>query len=222
MGPSSRRELAENSFRELDEVVARIRSLKPRICKALSAEDVDVYLFIQREFCASPDVSEATIFQFAFRNFYQLRDNLGSQFLNAYFKVFEKQRRSVRPDLQDIIKRLARVPTLTAECSLQFSFATKMAATIDQTRPIYDSNVGKVFQFKDIQNQASSDRIARCLGFYEHLIATTSNLLERHEPVILEINESVTARIDGWKYVSPQKKIDFILWTAGRLMQGIE
>jgi len=201
----------QKAFLGPDAVIGGIRLMKNEISEAISAEDVDVYLFIQEQFHASNDLSRATIFQFAYRNFYGLGVRTKS-FLKAYFELFEQQRGNPDPDLKVIVSQLQ-----AAVGTFEFSFATKMAATIDNSLPVYDRHVRTVFNFKDEAGGGDINR-AELFRFYEHLVETTNVLVIQRNATLMDIDTSVGARIKGWREVSSEKKIDFILWTAGRLM----
>ena len=89
------------------------------------------------------------MFQFVFRSYYRL-DNagLGDKLKVAYFNILQAHRRDSSPDLRGICDELGRYDTEQGKQSIQFSFATKLLATIDANQPIYDSFVASLFNFR--------------------------------------------------------------------------
>ena len=75
--------------------------------------------------------------------FYRL-DNAGltPEFKSKYFMLLEESRNLPEVYLRNLVKELYAIPNLKGQQSLQFSFVTKLANTVNRQYPIYDSEVG--------------------------------------------------------------------------------
>ena len=83
------------------------------------------------------------MFQFTYRSFYRL-DNAGltPEFKSRYFELLQEYR--IKPiDLKDICVDLYEYKTRKGYNSVQFSFATKLANTIDENYSINEQNIIK-------------------------------------------------------------------------------
>jgi len=138
------------------------------IVEAVGREAVDVYLFLSDAFARGP-VTQNCLFQFVYRSFYRL-DNaaLTPEFKAEYFECMEDARSGLKVDLAAIVKKLYKLPNLKGQASLQFSFVTKLANTINPNYPIYDAKVAKCFGFKAPANNKPFDtRLQEYLVFYD-------------------------------------------------------
>ncbi len=99
---------------------------------------------------------------------------------------------------------------------LQFSFCTKMAATLDPDYPIYDVCVAEVFRFDPpLPTKQYEERVQRYLTFYDHLQSTIKALSSRRE--IARMNPALRSKFPQWDDLSNTKQLDFMIWTAGKL-----
>jgi hypothetical protein len=198
---------------------AVLRTLKQYRGKAvdiLNDEPIDVYLFLQDRFDSSDNVRRDYVFQFLFRSYYRM-DNAGlsDDFKTAYFDLLEMKRGSTDLDLKDICAELSRYKTKRQKQSLQFSFATKLAATVNVWHPIYDSLVAAVFEFRHPSHIKDFDkRLGRLVEFYGTLRETVTWLA--HQEDFFEISRAVAKKVTNWSRVPKIKKVDFILWATGK------
>lgn len=187
------------------------------IVDAIGRESVDVYLFLSDEFTRGP-ITQNHVFQFVYRSFYRL-DNagLGPKFKSVYFDLLETSRSSSEVDLGSLAKRLHDIPNRKGQRSLQFSFVTKLANTINSNYPIYDAEVAKVFSFRAPYNYKPFEtRLEEYLDFYEGLRKLyreiiTGDLLRDPAGLFHKKYAPASSR------VPPIKVLDFIFWSAGKL-----
>ena len=100
--------------------------------------------------------------------------------------------------------------------TLQFSFATKMANTIDENLPIYDSEVASMFGFRAPYNYKAFDiRLSEYLEFYEKLKSDYDEFQKSDE--VQHVFHSIESVFPNMKKMSVIKKLDFIIWSAGKL-----
>jgi len=129
----------------------------------------------------------------------------------------EDARGGLKVDLAAIVKKLHEFPNRKGYASLQFSFVTKLANTINPNYPIYDREVAKCFAFRAPYNNKPFDaRLQEYLTFYE-------SLRKFYEEVTIQESMKNLVDLFGRTYshaacrVPPAKVLDFILWSAGKL-----
>jgi hypothetical protein len=177
---------------------------------------VPVYLFLAERFRSTPDITGDLVFQFLFRSFYRL-DNAGltPEFKDAYFQLLQKHRTGRSPDPGEVCQELSRLKTRKKLKSLQFSFATKLVATIDPELPIYDSFVASLFGFRPPYYQRDPrKRLELLRDFYKRLTETCRWL--SGQPELRAINEAFARQEQEWGKLPSLKQLDFILWAAGK------
>lgn len=184
------------------------------IISNLKQESVDVYQFLKHQYI-NTDITQNLLFQFVYKNFYRIENaGLSSEFKSVYFNLMEENRNKKNQDIGEIIKRLYSIPNLRGLNTFQFSFATKMLNTIDENYPIYDSEVARVFEFKNPTTKELESRIKISVEKIDEIKYSYSCILENE----LIIN---TLRLFDQKFLdnslSDIKKIDFIFWSAGKL-----
>lgn len=185
----------------------------------LNDEPIDVYLFLRERFDSPCDVRRDYVFQFLFRSYYRI-DNAGlsDAFKTAYFDLLEMKRGSANIDLKEICAKLSHYETKQRKQSLQFSFATKLAATVNVDLPIYDSLVAAVFEFNHPYHIKDFDeRLRRLIEFYGTLRETVSWLADQEG--YFEISRAVAKKVTNWSRVPKIKQVDFVLWATGRAIK---
>jgi hypothetical protein len=187
------------------------------IVDAIGRESVDVYLFLSDEFARGP-VTQNCLFQFVYRSFYRL-DNAGltPEFKSAYFECMEEARACLEVDLAAIVEKLHKIPNRKGQASLQFSFVTKLANTINPNYPIYATEVAKCFGFRPPYNYKDSDtRLQEYLAFYE-------SLRKFYKEVTIQGSMKELVGLFERTYspaacrVPAVRVLDFIFWSAGKV-----
>ena len=190
------------------------------IVENIAPESVDVYLFLSEQFSRG-DVCSNYLFQFVFRSFYRI-DNAGltPEFKDRYFELMEQAKKSGKLDLSYLSKELFRLPNRKGNNTLQFSFVSKLANTVDASYPIFDSEIGGLYGFKRPYNYKEFEvRLSEYLAFYSKLKSDYHHVLEKN---VLEfaIKEFETAFPHKNKPIPDIKKLDFLLWSAGKLKRA--
>ncbi|RNI32247.1 hypothetical protein EFA69_02660 [Rufibacter immobilis] len=185
------------------------------IINNLDKESIDVYNFLQKEFQQS-DVEKNLVFQFLFRSFYRL-DNAGltPDFKSEYFRIMQEERSKTVIDLESALDRLYNFKNRQDNKSFQFSFVTKLFNTIDNSLPIYDSEVARVFGLcrpyqKDFKIK------------YKRLKEQLDLITEAYNAIISEnlVHPAISLFDSKFKnhQLSDMKRLDFIVWSAGKVM----
>ena len=190
------------------------------IVENIARESVDVYLFLSEQFSRG-DVCQNYLFQFVFRSFYRI-DNAGltPEFKDRYFELMEQAKKSGKFDLSYLSKELFKLPNRKGNNTLQFSFVSKLANTVDASYPIFDSEIGGLYGFKRPHNYKEFEvRLSEYLTFYSKLKSDYHNVLEEN---VLEfaIKEFEAAFPQKNKPIPDIKKLDFLLWSAGKLKRS--
>jgi hypothetical protein len=198
---------------KINEITSKIEAHSNEIVASLTQRDVQFYQFIKNELKRT-NVAENLIFQLVYSKFYTLDNRkLSPEFKLEYFRIMEELKSNETIDLETILFKLHDIP-LRDSFKFHFSFASKLAHTLDENVPIWDSQIAKMFSFKrpigdDWAKIADDfiDQIENIQSAYKEII--TNNLLEK----------SLKAFDDKFKGndISTYKKIDFIFWSAGKL-----
>lgn len=200
------------------QVLNNISKNKDRAFKILSIESFDVYLFLNEEFKNSEDISKNYLFQFIFRSFYRL-DNAGlsTEFKYRYFELLQEYRN--KPiDLKKICLDLNEYKTKKGLNSIQFSFTTKLANIINDRYPIYDSEVIRLFDFKQpYYVKDKNEKIEKYLNQYHEIESTTKDLLLNEEiESILNSMDNIFGK--SCMKMGKMKKLDTLMWGIGKVL----
>lgn len=192
------------------------------IIRSIEKESLDVYLFLREQF-KNGSILTNYLFQFVYRSFYRL-DNAGltPEFKSEYFRLMEDCRSSNCLDLGSLSKKLYEIPNRKGQNSLQFSFITKLANTIDDDYPIYDSEVSKIFCFRppySDKKKSVDDRLIIFLQFYDDFKKYYHELLNSNScaPIFASFHE--TYPDDKYSRIPRLKVLDFFFWAAGKIYE---
>lgn len=198
------------------EKLAWIENDAAAILAHLEPESIAVYRFLSQRF-KSHDPTNDGLFQFVFRSFYRL-DNAGltADFKKRFFELMSVAKAEGTADIHAISLELREFPTLKGNNSLQFSFATKLAATISPHLPIYDSKVATIFGYRTpYHRKCFEDRLAANLRFHSTLQAIYQRIIDENSfPTVRALFRSKSGASE--QEITEHKALDFIFWTAGR------
>jgi hypothetical protein len=203
--------------RTTGEIVDIINSNAQAIVDNISNESIVVYNFLMAQF-AKTDVSTNILFQFVYRSFYRL-DNAGltTQFKAEYFNILQEYRQIDNLDISSILRRLYDIENYQKKSTFQFSFVTKMQNTICNDRPIYDSEVARVFSFgQPKQGISFDDKLTFFLNQLQVIQQTYTTLIDNNS--IQKVITSFDTKFQG-NNLGQIKKLDFIFWSAGKIMR---
>jgi hypothetical protein len=187
------------------------------IVENLNQEEIDVYIFLTDEF-QKGSILDNYVFQFTFRSFYRI-DNAGltSEFKAKYFENLEKYRKNKAIPIESIVRDLYDIPNRKGQKSLQFSFVTKLANTINSRFPIYDSKIAKVYNFREPYNYKTFDqRLNEYLGFYNLLSESYQAIIK--EQLLKPVFKKFHSKFKSNSKMPDIKALDFIMWSAGKLL----
>lgn len=151
------------------------------------------------------DVSCDADFQRRFNHFYRVRKN--AEWRSKYYCIFEEMKRRENADFSGILYALH-----DACGSAEASFASKMLATIDAGRPIWDSRVLAALGL-EAPAQGKKERLEEIVEGYKRIEDWYKAYLASSDAE--ENIKAFDRMLPEHESISPVKKIDYILWAAG-------
>lgn len=202
--------------RTREEIINIINDNSQAIVDNIANESIVVYNFLKTQFNNS-NIAENYLFQFVFRSFYRL-DNAGltTQFKTEYFNILQQYRELTNFDFSAILTRLYNIKNHRSQNTFQFSFVTKMQNTIQPDRPIYDSEVARVFSFRQPRQGINFDeKLTFYLNQLELIQQTYSALIDNND-----IQNTISLFDNKFQNnnLGQIKKLDFIFWSAGKVI----
>ncbi|MFA6533935.1 MAG: hypothetical protein WCT37_02050 [Patescibacteria group bacterium] len=196
---------------ETDKIIKEVFERQNEIFSNLNFENIAVYLFLKDEY-TKQNILNNFVFQFVFRSFYRMDSaGLSDEIKSCYFKLLANK----QTKLEIILSELYKIPTLKNKKTIQFSFSTKLLHTIDNNLPIFDSEVGKIFNLK-VSGKNEDEKIASCIKIYDTLKVYYLELNNAEE--IKEVISKFRQRFDvDINKISNTKILDFIFWSLGKL-----
>jgi len=178
---------------------------------------INQYKVIMKQF---PDtiVSQNKQFQEIYIDFYEMQRFCSDEFIVTYFNFLEKSKNSdPKPTFINTLRYFYNNPQNHGK--LEFSFVSKLLATLDDKLPVWDSNVFICFGLKNPGNWKPTERrIEEALEIYNDLKKWYEIFLESEkscnwEGYFDEIH--LDSNITTTRKITSVKKIDFILWKLG-------
>lgn len=149
-------------------------------------------------------------FQRLYTYFYRVRRS--AAWLGAYYNLMGEL--SQMPDTP--FSECLRLTDAIDGSGVEVSFASKMFHTLNPDMPIWDSQVKKSLGLGDVpMNGAREEREGAAVALYSELRDRFAGLLAL-ESVRKEIKEFDRLLPEYADKVSATKKLDFLLWSAGR------
>jgi hypothetical protein len=102
---------------------------------------------------------------------------------------------------------------------IQFSFVTKFANTIDNKYPIYDSEIIRLFNFKQpYYLKDKNEKIDKYLEQYSYITSTVQELLLNDEIncILNSLNNSFG---ESSTKMGEVKKLDTLMWGVGKVLK---
>ncbi len=202
---------------KVDKIINVIRENEDEIFKELKEDSIAKYCFIQEEILKG-NIQKNLVFQFVYTSFYGMKvAGLTERFIEVYFSLMNKYYQEGNINIDDIVKLLYQEKNRKGQESLQFSFSSKLLHTLDNSFPIYDSEISFLFEFKrPYSSKDFSERMKTYKTQYEELKFTYETIIS---------HKLLTNQIEIFKnkyknYQVPDIKIlDFLLWRAGKLLK---
>jgi hypothetical protein len=197
----------------LEEITKRILFCETAVLKEITRTNIEVYKFVQDEYNKT-DVSRNLIFQYVYCSFYTLdKQKVDAQFIQGFFDLMQRLKGSKDLNIESLLYDVYNLET-KREHKFHYSFTSKLAHTIDNNIPIWDSRIAEVFglRLKSVQdNKLNGFNFRNCINtlqeHYDKVISENLlfSTLNKFDEMFIEFNLPNT------------KKLDFIFWAAGRV-----
>lgn len=203
----------------IQKIALDLKRYETQIIRNLSSKDwqhFKLYFFIREKFLKN-DIDDQ--FKRVFCNFYVMN---GARGLNdsqkeKFFKLLMLRENN----LANILKELHAILGYGEKQKLFISFGTKLLHTINETLPIYDTNVASVLELpSQIQTDSLEEKIKNRITIYEKLKEDSKELSENREirnhltHIRKELRDKAEREDFSWQdeFVSGEKLLDSVLW----------
>ena len=149
------------------------------------------------------DVSKYEIFRKSYNDFYKMRQR-SKEYYDIYFKYLEQQKNNLFITFEDILMYIYKN---TGRC--EASFSSKLLATINPNKAVWDRNVLSNLYIKVPYNNRIGKIIGtydKLNGWYEHFLATQN----AHD--IIKLFDNLFPQ---YSTITDIKKVDLAIWSLG-------
>lgn len=182
-------------------------------------DHIEPYLSIRESF--EKQESHNSEFKNTYRKFYQLNAaRLSDEFCESYFSLLEQSRNAGQVDIQNITNCLYELESnKKGTHAVHFSFASKLAHTLDNALPVYDSMVAAFYFFPNIkQNWTKERKIEEYLASYQFLRNEYYRIIENN--LLMPAIDAFKQRFNIGDNYSDIKVIDTLIWRYTALLKS--
>ena len=147
------------------------------------------------------DVSSDPDFQRSFNAFYRIRRN--AEWQEEYYKLFERAKKD-HYTFDDVISIL-----YVRTGNIEASFASKMIATIDPEKPIWDQYVLQNLGLK-LKGKIPREKIGNAVEVYHQIEDWYAEYLKTDEA--RKNIAGFDRQLPSYAWITDVKKIDYLLW----------
>ena len=194
------------------------RSEIRRLMACLLVNRDDVLFAMDKDWLATYDCLQkrvkktnvATDFRYKrkYREFYGFRIDA-----SLYFRILEREKSNLSVCFNDVLRELS-------EKRVQISFASKLVATINTDRPVYDSHVREDFaahgvRFGTYNGKQMEQKLKNAIKNYRLLVETTDALVKH--PDFATLKASFDKKFPHFCGFSDIKKLDIYMWWSAQV-----
>ena len=154
------------------------------------------------EAARTSDVSTNKEFQRTFNGFYRVRRN--AEWRESYYKIFERAKKN-HETFGDVICSL-----YIQTGNIEASFTSKMIATIDPDKPIWDQYVLQNLGL-EIKGKTPLERVNSAISIYDRIEQWYRDYLQT--PEAKENIDEFDRMLPSYTWLTDVKKIDYLLWS---------
>ena len=177
------------------------------VLRAMGEDWLGTYYCLQKRLqktCVATDLS----YQSKYRGFYRFRGIDGP----SYFRTLQREKLNLSVCFDDVLRELS-------EKSVQLSFASKLVATVNPDKPVYDSHVDEVFaahgiRFGTYYGTKLEKKLEKAIENYCLLVDTTCALVEN--PGFTKLRDSFDKRFRDFRKFTDIKKLDAYMWWSAQ------
>jgi hypothetical protein len=149
------------------------------------------------------DVSADENFQRLFNGYYQIRRN--SEWRGEYYRLFQRLK-GAHPTFESILAELYRTSK-----NIEASFSSKMLATLEPDRPIWDQFVIQSLRM-NLKERNREETLQNVVRVYADIEAWYGRFLRTDRAAACV--EVFDQALPDYAWVSRVKKVDFFLWSS--------
>lgn len=176
------------------------------------SRDIEPYLTLQSTF-QNGSILNNSEYKTTYRNYWKLNAaRLSDNYCEHYFRVLEKYRNRDQQDVEGVVKELFEVSSNSkGKKTLQFSFATKLLHTIENTRPVYDNLIADFYFLPQIKaNWEYDKKLSAYLKAYDFLQQEHKRVLNNN--ILSTAISRFRTHFELPATYTDQKIIDTLLW----------
>ena len=164
---------------------------------------LDGYAQIQRA-TRETDVSSDAAFQRLYNRFYRVRRN--AEWQSAYYEIMQREKAGAVLSFEDILREMHE-----RTGNVEASFTSKMVATLDPGRPIWDSIVLEKLGLR-LKGTTAQAKLENAISVYESIVGWYADYLATEDAArnIALFDEL----LPDYAWLTPVKKVDFLLWSS--------
>ena len=162
------------------------------------------------------DVSQDPSYQGRFGHFYGFRGipsyrREGRKWRKVYFRMLQDGKRYAAPTV-DVA--LLELPTLPRNKRVFLSWASKLIATLDPDKPVYDAYVRRSLRLSGVSWKVIGGSYEAAIENYHRLVVATSALVS--DPDFAVLRGTFDERFSRFAHFTDMKKLDLYLWRLGK------
>ena len=149
-------------------------------------------------------MSSDAAFQRPYNRFYRVRRN--AEWQSAYYEIMQREKVSAVLSFEDILREMHE-----RTGSVEASFTSKMIATLDPDRPIWDSVVLERLGLR-LRGTTAQAKLENAVGVYESIVGWYADYLATEDAArnIALFDEL----LPDYSWLTSVKKVDFLLWSS--------
>lgn len=156
------------------------------------------------------NVAECYEFRRRFKGFYFKGAGVNDRFQDSYFEILEREKGNPSVSFKSVLEELPKLPT----GGLPKSYTSKLVATVNPNKPVYDSNVWKCLSKYGRGKKTKGTKFCLAVENYGRLVETTDALVK--DPSFATLRSSFDDKFNRFAHFTDMKKLDLYLWSAGR------
>ena len=185
-------------------LMAHLLGNKDDLLAGLDEDWVSEYDWLQKRL-PTHNVAEDHLYRLRFRGFYFRGAGVNDRYQDSYFKILEREKGNPSVSFKATLNELPELPIGKPSPS----YTSKLVATVNPNRPVWDSNV-----WECLRNHGLGMRAVSHVEDYRRLVETTGSLVEN--PDFATLRASFDDTFSRFADFKDMKKLDFYLWQCGR------
>lgn len=177
------------------------------VLRAMDEDWLGTYSCLQKRL-QKTSVATDLSYQSTYGDFYRFRRIDGP----SYFRILQREKLNRSVCFDDVLRELSPE-------RVQLSFASKLVATVNPDKPVYDSHVREVFathgiRFGTYHGKKMEKKLEKAIENYRLLVDTTRALVEN--PDFANLRDSFDKRFHDFRDFTDIKKLDAYMWWSAQ------